>query len=127
MILDCGSQVSLIDMGLRMNSFSVLGLRMRFISVSKHTGRSLVHAVFKLVLRMSFISVFVLEYVLVVLEIENHYNLKLIQTWIYLSFRGIYDSHNSCKTFVETLCRSQRKKYGIQFNTQIQNYLILAC
>lgn len=123
MILDCGSQVSLIDMGLRMNSFSVLGLRMRFISVSKHTGRSLVHAVFKLVLRMSFISVFVLEYVLVVLEIENHYNLKLIQTWIYLSFRGKHDSRNSCKT----LCRSQRKKYGIQFNTQIQNYLILAC
>lgn len=105
MILDCGSQVSLIDMGLRMNSFSVLGLRMRFISFSKHTGRSLVHAVFKLVLRMCFISVFVLEYVLVVLEIENHYNLKLIQTWIYLSFRGKHDSHNSCKT----LCRSQRK------------------
>lgn len=98
--------MSLIDMGLRMNSFSVLGLRMRFISVSKHTGRSLVHAaVFKLVLGMSFISVFVLEYVLVVLEIENHYNLKLIQTWIYLSFRGKHDSHNSCKT----LCRSQRK------------------
>lgn len=79
--------MSLIDMGLRMNSFSVLGLRMRFISVSKHTGRSLVHAVFKLVLRMSFISVFVLECVPVVLEIENHYIIKNSSKhgYIYLS------------------------------------------
>lgn len=62
--------MSLIDMGLRMNLFSVLGLRMRFISVSGRNRRSLVHAVFKLVLfRMSFISV-VLEYS--VLNIENH-------------------------------------------------------
>lgn len=63
--------MSLIDMGLRMNLFSVLGLRMRFISVSGRNRRSLVHAVFKLVLfRMSFISVVVLEYS--VLNIENH-------------------------------------------------------
>lgn len=63
--------MSLIDMGLRMNLFSVLGLRMRFISVSGCNRRSLVHAVFKLVLfRMSFISVVVLEYS--VLNIENH-------------------------------------------------------
>lgn len=65
-------------MGFRMNLFLVLGFRMRFILVSKYIGRSLVYVVFKLVFRMSFILVFVLEYELVVFEIENYYNLKFI-------------------------------------------------
>lgn len=113
--------------------FSVLGLRMRFISVS-----GLVYAVFKLVLRMSFISVFVLEYL--VLNIENHFNFKglcffyTFLCWLDFSLfkthpnldkfifpMSIYCTcdHNSCKTFVQRHY-AQVKESNNEF-TSIQN------
>lgn len=77
-------------MGFRMNLFLVLGFRMSFMLVSKYIGRSLVYVVFKLVFRMSFILVFVLECVSVVFEIENYYIIKNLFKYGYIYFFGVY-------------------------------------